>query len=97
MQGTVASAARSGNQETNDWNRGSDMKKAGLIVALVALALGPGDSEAPYNVWFDGDWSKPRVDDPKGAYRVLLPGEPGYETADLEVESGWVRLWEPPV
>ena len=41
-------------------------------------------------------YERVRVDDPKGAYRVLLPGEPGYETADLEVESGWVRLWEPP-
>lgn len=33
-----------------------------------------------------------RVDDPEGAYRVLLPEDPGYETADLEVEHGWVRL-----
>ena len=36
-----------------------------------------------------------RVADPEGAYRVVLPGEPGYETAELEIESGWVRLWEP--
>ena len=35
-----------------------------------------------------------RVVDPDGAYKVVLPGEAGYETADLEVESGWVRLWE---
>ena len=35
-----------------------------------------------------------RVNDPYGAYQVLLPGEPGYETAELEIESGWVRLWE---
>lgn len=41
-------------------------------------------------------YQRVRVDDPHGAYRVLLPGEPGYETAELEVESGWVRLWEPP-
>ena len=41
-------------------------------------------------------YQRVRVDDPEGAYRVLLPGEPGYETADLEVESGWVRLWQPP-
>ena len=34
-----------------------------------------------------------RVADPEGRYDVLLPGEPGYESADLEVESGWVRLW----
>jgi 8-oxo-dGTP pyrophosphatase MutT (NUDIX family) len=40
------------------------------------------------------DYKRVRVDDPKGAYRVVLPGESGYETADLEIESGWVRLWE---
>ena len=42
------------------------------------------------------EYKRVRVDDPDGAYRVVLPGEAGYETADLEVESGWVRLWEPP-
>jgi hypothetical protein len=40
------------------------------------------------------DYKRVRVDDPHGEYRVLLPGEPGYDTAELEVESGWVRLWE---
>ena len=35
-----------------------------------------------------------RVVDPDGEYRVVLPGEPGYDDADLEVESGWVRLWQ---
>ena len=39
-------------------------------------------------------YKRVRVDDPEGEYRVVLPGEQGYETADLEVESGWVRLWE---
>jgi hypothetical protein len=39
-------------------------------------------------------YQRVRVIDPDGAYRVVLPGEPGYETAELEVESGWVRLWE---
>lgn len=33
-----------------------------------------------------------RVNDPEGAYDVLLPGEPGYETAELEIEHGWIRL-----
>jgi 8-oxo-dGTP pyrophosphatase MutT (NUDIX family) len=41
------------------------------------------------------DYQRVRVIDPDGAYQVVLPGEPGYETAELEVESGWVRLWEP--
>lgn len=37
-----------------------------------------------------------RVVDPDGDYRVVLPGEAGYEGAELEVETGWIRLWEPP-
>ncbi len=41
------------------------------------------------------DYRRVRVSDPAGEYRVLLPGDPGYEEADLEVESGWVRLWNP--
>ena len=36
-----------------------------------------------------------RVVDPKGDYRVVLPGEAGYETAEIEIETGWIRLWEP--
>lgn len=36
-----------------------------------------------------------RVIDPDGEYRVVLPGEPGYERAEVSVETGWVRLWEP--
>jgi len=41
------------------------------------------------------EYQRVRVADPAAEYRVLLPGEPGYEEADLEVESGWVRLWNP--
>ena len=33
-----------------------------------------------------------RVNDPDGAYEVVLPGEPGYETAAVEIEHGWVRI-----
>ncbi len=40
-------------------------------------------------------YQRVRVADPLGRYEVLLPGEPGYEQAELEVESGWVRLWNP--
>ena len=40
-------------------------------------------------------YQRVRVADPYGNYEVLLPGEEGYEQAELEVESGWVRLWNP--
>lgn len=40
-------------------------------------------------------YQRVRVIDPGGEYRVVLPGEAGYEQAELEVESGWVRLWDP--
>jgi len=33
-----------------------------------------------------------RVNDPDGAYEVVLPGDPGYDTADVEIEHGWVRI-----
>jgi len=33
-----------------------------------------------------------RVNDPDGEYHVVLPGEPGYETAELEIEHGWVSI-----
>lgn len=39
-------------------------------------------------------YQRVRVIDPDGDYQVVLPGEPGYETALLEIETGWVRLWE---
>lgn len=34
-----------------------------------------------------------RVQDPRGAYRVLLPGDQGYDDADETVEKGHVRLY----
>ncbi len=37
-------------------------------------------------------YQRVRVVDPEGEYRVVLPGEDGYDTAELEVESGWVRF-----
>ncbi len=40
------------------------------------------------------EYKRVRVEDPQGQYLILLPGEPGYEGAELEVESGWVRLWD---
>ena len=39
-----------------------------------------------------GAQQRVRVNDPDGAYDVVLPGEPGYETAELEIEHGWVRI-----
>lgn len=34
-----------------------------------------------------------RVNDPEGSYVVLLPGEAGYDSAELEIEHGSIRLW----
>ncbi len=39
-------------------------------------------------------YQRVRVANPDGDYQVLLPGEEGYDGADLEVETGWIRLWE---
>ncbi|MEM7095348.1 MAG: hypothetical protein AAF567_20275 [Actinomycetota bacterium] len=38
------------------------------------------------------DNQRVRVNDPDGDYNVVLPGDPGYETADMEIEHGWVRI-----
>jgi 8-oxo-dGTP pyrophosphatase MutT (NUDIX family) len=38
-------------------------------------------------------YRKVRVLDPHGRYRVLLPGDEGYDGADPDVEKGLVRLW----
>lgn len=40
-------------------------------------------------------YHRARVGDPTGDYRVLLPGEDGYQQASLDFEQGWVRLWDP--
>ena len=34
------------------------------ITGIVNNSVGSSDWSAPYNVWFTGDWSKPRMDDP---------------------------------
>lgn len=34
-----------------------------------------------------------RVNDPDGAYHVYMPGDPEYETAEIEVEHGSIRLY----
>ena len=35
------------------------------VTGIVFNSWGPGDSEAPYNLWFDGGWDHPRVDHPR--------------------------------
>jgi multiple sugar transport system substrate-binding protein len=34
------------------------------ITGIVNNSTGQISRDAPYNIWFDGDWSKPRMDDP---------------------------------
>jgi multiple sugar transport system substrate-binding protein len=34
------------------------------VTGMVFNAYGSGASDLPYNVWFDGDWNKPRLTDP---------------------------------
>ncbi len=33
------------------------------VTGFVNTSVGAADRSAPYNVWFDGDWSKPKMDD----------------------------------
>ena len=34
------------------------------VTGFVNNSVGAADRSAPHNVWFEGDWSKPRMDDP---------------------------------
>ena len=34
------------------------------VTGFVNNSVGAAERAAPYNVWFDGDWSKPKMDDP---------------------------------
>lgn len=75
------------------WSQGSFAMMSPTVRMLACLdryadadaVLGAARRRAPYR--------RVRVVDPEGEYRVVLPGEAGYETAELEVETGWVRLW----
>lgn len=35
------------------------------VTGMILNHWGPEDAPLPYNVWFDGDWSKPRLTDPR--------------------------------
>jgi multiple sugar transport system substrate-binding protein len=35
------------------------------VTGMVFNSWGPGGSDAPYNLWFDGAWDTPRLNDPK--------------------------------
>lgn len=52
--------------------------------ANVAEVLAAGAARRPQQ--------RVRVHDPDGVYEVVLPGDPGYETASLEIEHGWIRI-----
>ncbi len=76
--------------------RAGDMEMMSPTVRMVeCLARYRSASEAMAVARRRLAYQRVRVADPGGEYRVLLPGEPGYEQAELEVESGWVRLWQP--
>jgi len=56
------------------------------LTGVVFNAIGDSDSTPPYNVWFDGDWGSPRLDDPavcKGLsdYAGLLAAGPANKFA----------------
>lgn len=88
-----------------EWTRPADalqrwadgqMEMMSPTVRMVAcLARYPSAADAMSVARRRQRYQRVRVADPTGEYRVLLPGEPGYEDAELEVESGWVRLWNP--
>ncbi len=69
------------------------------MTGIVLDAWGSEPADLPYNIWFDGDWSKPRFDDPRIArglsyYAGLLKAGPpsalsyGWEDASRFFSQG---------
>lgn len=78
----------------DQWKRG-EMEMMSPTVRMVACLARYGSADEVLAVAKRRlPYKRVRVNDPDGDYRVVLPGEAGYETAELEIESGWVRLWE---
>lgn len=59
---------------------------------LACLARYPSATEVMASAARRGPAQRVRINDPDGAYEVVMPGEPGYETAEMEIEHGAVRL-----
>lgn len=77
------------------WSAGDFEMMPPTVRMLACLARYPDAGAAMKAARRRLPYRRVRVVDPRGEYRVVLPGEPGYATAELEVESGWVRLWDP--
>lgn len=77
----------------DQWARGELTMMSPTIRMLACLARYDSADEVMEVARRRLSYQRVRVVDPDGDYRVVLPGETGYETAELEVETGWVRLW----
>jgi 8-oxo-dGTP pyrophosphatase MutT (NUDIX family) len=78
------------------WRRGEMAMMSPTVRMLACLTRFGSAAEVLAAAQRRRPYQQVRVADPEGAYEILLPGEPGYATAAADVESGWVRLWEPP-
>lgn len=76
------------------WQRGEMTMMTPTVRMLACLSRYSSTEEVMKVAKKRLPYQRVRVSDPDGNYRVVLPGEDGYEDADLEVESGWIRLWE---
>lgn len=59
---------------------------------LACLARYPSAAEVMAAAERRGPAQRVRINDPDGRYEVLMPGEPGYETAEVEIKHGAIRL-----
>lgn len=75
------------------WSQGAFAMMSPTVRMLACLDRYPDADAVMRAARRRSPYRRVRVVDPDGEYRVVLPGEAGYETAELEVESGWVRLW----
>ena len=80
-------------QAMEEWRAGELTMMAVTHRMLSCLDRFPTAAAAVARAAEQAEPARLRVDDPDGEYIVYLPSDPGYETAELEVEHGSIRLY----
>lgn len=75
------------------WQAGQFKMMSPTVRMVESLSQYKSSNEAMAVANLKREYRRIRILDPDGQYRVVLPGEHGYESAEERVESGWVRLW----
>lgn len=80
-------------QAMAEWRAGELTMMAVTHRMLSCLDRFPSAAAAVARAAEQAEPARLRVDDPDGEYIVYLPSDPGYATAEVEVEHGSIRLY----